>query len=314
MNFTVKDIDKEGKLNQNFSRFMIFLDEDFQDFDRVTFINRNIQKIDAAYQNYLSHLHERSITNMLNCIRQHYDSSLTLPKLIQLSEDFVNVIENPSVGYLLGLQRAIYIDTPMAVINESTSNTLWGYLSSLLERSDEKKHISLKTRKMLIRIQHLIHGSIKLKDDEFDYEMRYIREDNLDIPLKDAATGIKTFAYIIRLLENGCLDENTLLIIDEPEAHLHPQWIVEYARILVLLSKELGVRVLIASHNPDMVAAIRSIGAKEGIKERVTFYQANKANNNYEYDYKNLGFEVAEIFQSFNIALSRIQDYGTIAD
>ena len=37
-------------------------------------------------------------------------------------------------------------------------------------------------------------------------------------------------------------------------------------------------------------------------------------NNNYEYDYKNLGFEVAEIFQSFNIALSRIQDYGTIAD
>lgn len=312
--FIQNNIDKEGKLNQNFSRFMIFLDEDFQDFDRVTFINRNIQKIDAAYQNYLSHLHERSITNMFNCIRQHYDSSLTLPKLIHLSEDFVNVIENPSVGYLLGLQRAIYIDTPMAVINESTSNTLWGYLSSLLERSDEKKHISLKTRKMLIRIQHLIHGSIKLKDDEFDYEMRYIREDNLDIPLKDAATGIKTFAYIIRLLENGCLDENTLLIIDEPEAHLHPQWIVEYARILVLLSKELGVRVLIASHNPDMVAAIRSIGAKEGIKERVTFYQANKANNNYEYDYKNLGFEVAEIFQSFNIALSRIQDYGTIAD
>jgi predicted ATPase len=202
----------------------------------------------------------------------------------------------------------------MAVINESTSNTLWGYLSSLLERSDEKKHISLKTRKMLIRIQHLIHGSIKLKDDEFDYEMRYIREDNLDIPLKDAATGIKTFAYIIRLLENGCLDENTLLIIDEPEAHLHPQWIVEYARILVLLFKELGVRVLIASHNPDMVAAIQSIGAKEGIKERITFYQANKADNNYEYDYKNLGFEVTEIFQSFNIALSRIQDYGTIAD
>ena len=107
------------------------------------------------------------------------------------------------------------------------------------------------------------------------------------------------------------IDKNTLLIIDEPEAHLHPQWIVEYARILVLLKKEIGVRILIASHNPDMVAAIQSIGKKEGIGDAITFYQAfSSPEHPFEYEYKNLGIEISEIFKSFNIAISRIQDYG----
>ena len=312
--FIENNVDENGKLNRNFSRFMIFLDENFQNFDKEVFVNRNVQKIDAAYQNYLLHLHERSKTNIFNCIRQHYDNSLKLPKSIQISEDSVNVLEEPFVGYLLGLQRAIYIDTPMAVVDESTSNALWAKLSDLLEKKSSNETLSLEAKKMLLRIQHLIHGSIKLKDDNFDYEMRYVREDDLDIPLREAATGIKSFAYIIRLLENGYLDKHTLLIIDEPEAHLHPQWIVEYARILVLLTKELGVRVLIASHNPDMVAAIQSISEKECLKEKVSFYQASQMGNVYEYDYINLGFEITEIFKSFNIALSRIQDYGTTVD
>jgi predicted ATPase len=199
----------------------------------------------------------------------------------------------------------------MSIVNKSINNGLWWKLLELLLKPSNNV-ISMQTKKMLLRIQKLIHGNIKLNEDDFDDEMHFIREDELEISLSEAATGIKSFACIIRLLENGYLDKNTLLIIDEPEAHLHPQWIVEYARILVLLSKELGVRILIASHNPDMVAAIQAIGEKEGLKERITFYQAIPTDTMYQYEYKNLGFEVTEIFKSFNIALSRIQDYGRI--
>ena len=35
------------------------------------------------------------------------------------------------------------------------------------------------------------------------------------------------------------------MIIDEPEAHLHPQWIVEYARLIVLLHKKLVLNFLL---------------------------------------------------------------------
>ena len=60
-----------------------------------------------------------------------------------------------------------------------------------------------------------------------------------------------------------------------------------------------------------MVAAIQSIGKKEGIDNAITFYQAYSSKDPYEYEYKNLGLEITEIFKSFNIALSRIEDYGT---
>ena len=103
----------------------------------------------------------------------------------------------------------------------------------------------------------------------------------------------------------------TLLIIDEPEAHLHPQWIVEYAKLLVLLNKKIGMKILISSHNPDMVSAIQSISKKEDIIDSVHFYIAKKNNEEgFKYTYKDLGTEIGDIFKSFNIALSRIQMYG----
>ena len=122
---------------------------------------------------------------------------------------------------------------------------------------------------------------------------------------------MKTFTYLQRLLQNGFLDDNTLLLIDEPEAHLHPQWIVEYARLLVLINKKLGVKIMIASHNPDMVAAIRSIAEKEGVLENTHFYLAEKNAESRRYVYNDLGQEIDEIFRSFNIALDRIKLYGS---
>ena len=60
-----------------------------------------------------------------------------------------------------------------------------------------------------------------------------------------------------------------------------------------------------------MVSAIQSISRKEGIIDTVHFYVAQKRNEeNTQYIYKDLGTEIGEIFESFNIALSRIQMYG----
>ena len=310
--FIEQNSKEDNTMDPNITRSMKYLGIDTNDkFDRELYISQTIYKIDKAFQNYRLNIADRYINNVYRYIRQYYDENLMRPNKIHFFEDNIPVLEDNTIGYLFGIQRSIYIDTPMAIVDDSLNNKLWWKLSELLLKPTNDT-MSFANKKMLLRIQKLIHGTIKLNDDDFDNELRYVREDNLDIPLSEAATGIKSFACIVRLLENGYLDKNTLLIIDEPEAHLHPQWIVEYARILVLLSKELGVRILIASHNPDMVAAIQAIGEKEGLKERITFYQAIPADTMYQYEYKNLGFEITEIFKSFNIALSRIQDYGRI--
>lgn len=105
--------------------------------------------------------------------------------------------------------------------------------------------------------------------------------------------------------------KDTLLIIDEPEAHLHPQWIVEYARMIVLLHKEIGVKFFVASHSTDMISAIRCIAAKEEVQDKLNFYLAEDSEGTpYEYTYRDLGLDIDPIFKSFNKSLDKIDEYG----
>lgn len=122
------------------------------------------------------------------------------------------------------------------------------------------------------------------------------------------ATGIKSFSILQLLLKNGTLGKNTLLIIDEPEAHLHPQWIVEYARMVLLLYRNLGVKFLIASHSTDFVGAMKEIAAATGIEE-LNFYLAEEAEN-MQYKYQDLGDDVEPIFASFNKSYDKLDNYA----
>ena len=133
--------------------------------------------------------------------------------------------------------------------------------------------------------------------------------DGLIIELADSATGIKSFAILQMLLSHGLLNDKTLLILDEPEAHLHPQWIVEYARVLVLLNKRLGVRFMLASHNPDMVSALRYISEKEETLDDLNFYLSEEVENQ-QYIFRDLGVDIEPIFDSFNVAFDKISRYG----
>jgi hypothetical protein len=78
----------------------------------------------------------------------------------------------------------------------------------------------------------------------------------------------------------------------------------------VLLNKYLGVKFFLASHNPDMVSAIRYISEKEQILDVVNFYIARKESNSFVYNYDFLGKEIDPIFESFNISIDRINQYG----
>ena len=168
-------------------------------------------------------------------------------------------------------------------------------------------------KKILLRIGKLLNGEVMLKSNDFNQtRLFYTRKDGLTIRLEDTATGFKSFSYIMRLLENGYIDDKTLLMIDEPEAHLHPQWIVEFAHILVLLNKELGTKVMVASHNPNMVAAIQAIAKKQGILDKTHFYMAHESEQRFTYEYEDLGQDVEGVFKSFNVAYQKIDQYGSV--
>ena len=89
---------------------------------------------------------------------------------------------------------------------------------------------------------------------------------------------MKTFYLLKTLLTNGCIVSNAPIILDEPEVHLHPEWQLILAEIIVLLQKELSLHFLINTHSPYFLRAIEVYSNKHKIYDKVKFYEAKKVN------------------------------------
>lgn len=140
----------------------------------------------------------------------------------------------------------------------------------------------------------------------------YQRKDGKTFHLSQSATGVQAFAFLQLLLKKGLINDRSLIIIDEPEAHLHPQWIVEYAKVLVELNKKTKARFFIATHSTDMVSALRYISEKEETLDNLTYYRAVPSDADaYTYDYQDMGTDIEPIFESFNKSYELIEKYGT---
>ena len=210
----------------------------------------------------------------------------------------------------MGLKRALYVDSPMSVSNQDgEAGNVWTDLRVMLRTP--LKEMPEAARRIAMEISLILGGEVMLQDEGLGRkDLRYVRRaDGLNISIDEVATGMKSFAYLLRLLQNGYIDSETLLIIDEPEAHLHPQWIVKFAKVLVLIQKFLGAKVMVASHDPDMVAAISAMAEAEGLSDVTNFYQASKAPGELRYCFDNSGNDISRIFESFNIALDGIDSY-----
>lgn len=143
-------------------------------------------------------------------------------------------------------------------------------------------------------------------------EWEYVREDGLKVAFRDCATGIKSLSILYLLYKKKYLDSETLLVIDEPEVHLHPQWVARYARILVQICKHLKVRMLLTSHSPDMVSAIKVMSEAENVAG-VNFYCAEQSEKNkYQYSYTPLGNDIEKIFRTFGKSIDYIDNYKPV--
>ncbi len=299
---------------QRMNRYLNLKIERLDDFSTAIdrYVKGKVNEAESLLSEYNRDLEKRTIERYFELLHSTYQVKDKEPARIQFSEDGVKLLRKNGLGNLLALERAIYVDTPMALSfgNTRSDSVFWQDLRKMIKSSPVP--VSPSRLKLLIRIKNLIGGEVRVQDTVYQgIELRFVRKgDNLNIKLEDTATGMKTFAYIQKLIENGFLNERTLLLIDEPEAHLHPKWIFEFAHLLVLLNKELGVKVMVASHNPDMVAAIQKVSQVEGMIDYTHFYQAYHQDESYQFVYRDLGGSINEIFRSFNIATSRIQNYG----
>lgn len=204
------------------------------------------------------------------------------------------------------VSRLFYIDTPFVLNNDFEAK----YCKDLNEALKNQDHSVESSIASLIG-RKVIKGDASYveKESGSDYVFKDLYGN--EFGLSSAATGIKSFAILQMLLRNGHIKEDTLLILDEPEAHLHPQWIAEYARVIVLIHKTLGTKFLISSHNPDMVGAIRYIAEAEGCIDKLSFYMASPSRDGKNrFSFRSTGKNIEPIFKSFNKSFEKVNKYA----
>lgn len=117
--------------------------------------------------------------------------------------------------------------------------------------------------------REIIGGQIIYSKETKDF---IFSENDENLYLRNTASGVKAIGIIELLLRNGYLHDSTCLIIDEPETHLHPEWQIKLAKLLVVLVTETSIKILLNTHSPYFVEAIRTYSKSYAIGDKTKFY------------------------------------------
>lgn len=119
------------------------------------------------------------------------------------------------------------------------------------------------------------------------------REGNESAPLKVSSSKVKQLAPLAIFLRY-ILDKESLLIISEPEIHLHPSKQVELVDELALLVKE-GYKILITTHSEWLTEALSNVIAFESKKSDPMITEEDVGVWNFEHRGKKRGSVIKEI-------------------
>ncbi|MEI2664061.1 AAA family ATPase [Rossellomorea sp. LJF3] len=193
---------------------------------------------------------------------------LQMYDLISRSSAFLEdeEISPGSIRRVRGIARPTVPFHMKDIINKM-ANSL--YYNELDETDDNIKQL-------VNSINNIINGEVSFdkKKRDFLYRKKF-GEKYVNVKSTNVATGVKAFSILQLLLKADILNERSLLIIDEPEIHLHPKWQVEYCKIIVEIV-ERGIPVLVTSHSPYILQALKVFSSKSDVKSKTNFYFAER--------------------------------------
>lgn len=99
-------------------------------------------------------------------------------------------------------------------------------------------------------------------------EINYVNYKGVSTPLSLTAMGISNLGLIDLLIRNNIIKPGSFLIIDEPEAHIHPKWQVVFMELLYKMAQA-GANVIIATHSLDMIKKLELLAKQESNAEEL---------------------------------------------
>ena len=229
------------------------------------------------------------------------------------------------VFYWMPYKNAYFIDNPF-IVGEPVFRRPTRYTTTKISYVDETHILSHENKLKLVvnrpnmksvfesGIIEERYKNIKAKIDDvlpgefvFTNEGQFYVNDGVKLKSSNLATGSKMFSIIKLLLSKGEITEKTLLILDEPEAYLHPKWQNLFAEIMILLVKELGCHILLTTHSPNFMLALEANMRKYDAANICNFYQTRQVGETAFVNYKCVNNSLEDIYEDFVTYLSEMK-------
>jgi len=111
----------------------------------------------------------------------------------------------------------------------------------------ESKTMTELQKALLSKLSKLIEGEVIYENDEF-----YVKKnDGSKVEFSMEAEGLRKFGLLWKLIRNGLLVKDSVLLWDEPEANINPQLIPTLVDIILELQRK-GVQVVLGTHDYNL--------------------------------------------------------------
>ena len=300
------ELNEQFKENNNsiFDDYDIMLEEIADNIIRVMNISNDVIRKEIISR-YFNSVFNRQINSLSS------DRDINLADIdLQIKDkhnklSFSNNECNDFLGEINILHKAVYIDNPfiidellkyqdLNIINETLKALLLNKKNDIFDGVIGAVMAKEKINDIMILLRKVVDGDIT--NDQMTGEF-YLQLNGYNEPvaLSNLSTGMKSFVILKMLLEKGSLSEKDVVILDEPEIHLHPQWQIAYAELLVLLQKQFDLSVVVTTHSPYFVDAINLFSCKYATDSSVNYYISSVDNNRV--NMKNVTDNIEEIYK-----------------
>lgn len=172
-------------------------------------------------------------------------------------------------------QDATYIESPLYIhlmdVLPMSDTVVPYHIKDMAQKINAAKYIQLPSGKSVEGLMDMD----KITGGHFVYDAKkrglFWKKGGVEYSPTNVASGIKAFGVMQLLLETLAFDQNKVLIWDEPENHLHPEWQIAFAQLLVELANK-GFPIVVSSHSPYFIQGIRYFASKESIRKYTNYY------------------------------------------
>ena len=199
--------------------------------------------------------------------------------------------------YYLPASRAAFLQyfqsAPKGIANIRSNIFLDFYEKMSSNKEKFLREEELKDRKNFLdiakEIEYSILGGKVAQKNQYDgIKNKFYYQSNSSnkkISVSQSSTMILELLPLVHYIRNF-VDKDSILIIEEPEAHLHPAVIIELAKVLAELANN-GVNIIITTHSPILLSQINLLIRWKGIKPNREYEHTYK--DNQLLDPKNIG-------------------------